>query len=221
MDSYIIQNNGMLIRTDEILKALWKHNIQINGALHIGAHDCEELPFYFALGVQHNDIIWIDAFKTKVDQNIQRNIPNVYHATITDKDDDIVEFNLSNNVQSSSVLQMGTHAVQYPSIVYVHKIEQRTITVPTFYAKNNLDPRKYNFWNFDIQGAELMALKGAASCIQYVDAMYLEVNAEELYKGCGLIGDIDTFLDGHGFTRVLTDITRQGWGDALYIRTRR
>jgi len=211
----------MLIPTEHIVKILRQHNIRITGALHVGAHDCEEFPFYFMLGLQPNDIIWIDAFKTKVYDNMRRNIPNVFHATITDKDDDIVVFNVTNNIQSSSVLPLGTHADEYPDIVYDYKIEQSTITIPTFYDRNRIEPSKYNLWNFDIQGAELMALKGAASCIQYVDAMYLEVNEKELYTGCGLIGDIDAFLEPYGFTRVLTDITPQGWGDALYIKIKR
>jgi hypothetical protein len=45
-----------------------------------------------------------------------------------------------------------------------------------------------------------------------------EVNEKELYKNCGLIGEIDTFLNIYHFKRVLTNITCHGWGDALYIR---
>jgi glutamate synthase domain-containing protein 1 len=83
--------------------------------------------------------------------------------------------------------------------------------------RNNIDASKYNFWNMDIQGAELMALKGAPKSIQYAKAIYLEVNQTEVYKGCGLISDIDTFLLQYNFKRVLTNITPYGWGDALYI----
>ena len=60
-------------------------------------------------------------------------------------------------------------------------------------------------------------LKGATNYLPYAKALYLEVNVKELYKGCGLIDEIDTFLSTYGFKRVLTDITQHGWGDALYI----
>ena len=40
---------------------------------------------------------------------------------------------------------------------------------------------------------------------------------EELYKKCGLITEIDTFLCEYNFKRVLTNMTPHGWGDALYI----
>jgi hypothetical protein len=62
-----------------------------------------------------------------------------------------------------------------------------------------------------------MALKGAIKSIQHAKALYLEVNEKELYKNCGLITEIDTFLSNYNFKRVLTDMTQHGWGDALYI----
>jgi predicted 3-demethylubiquinone-9 3-methyltransferase (glyoxalase superfamily) len=93
----------------------------------------------------------------------------------------------------------------------------KSITIDTFFERNQIDASKFNFWNFDIQGAEFMALKGATRSIQYAKAIYLEVNVKELYKNCGLITEIDTFLAQYKFKRVLTNITRYGWGDALYV----
>ena len=52
-----------------------------------------------------------------------------------------------------------------------------------------------------------MALKGAIQSIKYAEAIYLEVNEKELYRNCGLINEIDTFLSRHNFKRVLTKIT--------------
>jgi len=91
------------------------------------------------------------------------------------------------------------------------------ITVDTFFERNNLDSTNYDFWNFDIQGAELMALQGGIESIKHVKALYLEVNEKELYQKCGLITDIDDFLSKYNFKRVLTSMTCHGWGDALYI----
>jgi FkbM family methyltransferase len=208
----------MLISYKEIHKIFLSKNIHINGSFHVGAHECEELQFYNDyLGLKMEDIIWIDAIPSKVSEAKNRGIPNVYNAVITDKDDEDIVFNVSNNGQSSSVLEFGTHSQEHPSVVYVDKIHQKSITIDTFFERNNMDASKYNFWNFDIQGAELIALKGAIQSIQYVKALYLEVNEKELYKNCGLITDIDTFLAQHNFKRVLTNMTNHGWGDALYI----
>lgn len=202
----------MLISFNEINEILIKYNINISGALHIGAHECEELNFYNQLGLQKEDTIWIEAINSKVLQAKKRGIPNVYNHIITDVDDKDVIFNVSNNVQSSSVLEFGTHSLEHPWVVYIDKIYNKSITIDTFVQRNNIDICKYNFWNFDIQGAELMALKGAIKSIKYAKAIYLEVNEKELYKNCGLINDIDNFLSQYNFIRVLTKMTQHGWG---------
>jgi len=207
----------MVIDFNTIYNILIAKNINIFGAIHVGAHDCEELQFYNKLGLAGENIVWIDALPSKVRETTNRGIKNVYNAVITDTDDKDIVFNVANNVQSSSVLELGTHAYEHPDVVYVDKLYQRSITLDTFFERNNIDPSLYNFWNFDIQGAELMALKGATKSIQYAKAIYLEVNEKELYVNCGLISEVDTFLSKYNFKRVVTSITPHGWGDALYI----
>jgi FkbM family methyltransferase len=209
----------MLIDYNLILNELKKVNVVPSGAFHIGAHECEEMGFYNnTLNIPKDDIIWIDAISEKVNQMKEKGIPNIYQAVITDKDNDIVEFKVSNNVQSSSIFNFKTHSIEHPWVKYVSKFQAKTITIDTFFKENNIDPEKYNFWNFDIQGAELLALKGSSNSIKYANAIYLEVNEKELYEGCGLIKEVDGFLQEKGFTRVLTNMTSHGWGDGLYIR---
>jgi hypothetical protein len=208
----------MLISFDDIQKILSSKNITIGGVFHLGAYECEELNFYNQLNIKDEDIIWIDANPSKVVEAQNRGIPNVYNAVITDKHDGEVLFNISNNGASSSILEFGTHSQEYPDVIYIDKLYQVTTTIDVFFEKNNIDSKKYDFWNFDIQGAELLALKGAVKSIQHAKALYLEVNEKELYKGCGLIGDIDNFLAEYNFIRVATNITQHGWGDALYVR---
>jgi FkbM family methyltransferase len=209
----------MLIKENIIKSILSKYGIQITGALHVGAHECEEMLFYTScLNITQNNVLWLEAMKNKVIENKNRGIPNVYNAVISDKDDEEIIFNISNNGQSSSILEFGTHKVEHPEVKYIEHINMKTITIDTFMKNNNLDPSKYNFWNFDIQGAELLALKGADNAIKYAKAIYLEVNEKELYKGCALIGEIDIYLKEKGFERVLTEMTCHKWGDALYVR---
>ena len=209
----------MILNVDDVYKAFLYNNINITGIFHVGAHECEELLFYNSFGVKNEDIVWIDAVESKVTDATNRGIVNVYNALITDKDDEDIFFNVSNNIESSSILEFGTHSEEHPHVVYIDKLLKRSITVDTFFEKNDLDASKYNFWNFDIQGAELIALKGATKSLQYAKALYLEVNEKELYKGCALIDEIDDFLSKHNFKRVLTKITQHGWGDALYLKS--
>jgi len=207
----------MLISYEEIMNILNKNNISVcgEGGFHIGAHNCEEIPFYNRIGIK--PVLWIDAIPSKVSELKLCGIPNVYHSVITDKDDADVTFHVANNVQSSSVLELGTHLKEHPYVHYVNTLHQKSITIDTFFNRNNIQPSNYTFWNLDIQGAELMALHGATKSLPYAKALYLEVNEKELYKNCGLIQDVDAFLSTYNFQRVLTHMTPHGWGDALYI----
>jgi len=207
----------MLIPISDVIQVLAKHQIVITGVLHIGAHECEELGMYKQMGLEASDVVWVDAIPYKIEEARTRGIPNVYHAVITDRDDEDIVFNITNNVQSSSVLALGTHADHHPWVTYVDHLTQKSTTIQTFLMKNNLNGAHYNMWNLDIQGAELMALRGAGDTIKNVAAMYLEVNETELYKGGALLHELDDFLAPYGFKRVLTTITQYTWGDALYI----
>jgi FkbM family methyltransferase len=209
----------MLIEPSVIQTILKLTKIPLTGVFHVGAHDCEEMSFYNGWGLTPDKIVWIDAIQSKVDQAKNRGIPNVYQAVVTDKDDDTVVFHESNNVQSSSVLNLKTHLQEHPWVHYVKSTPMQTVTVDTFFKRNNLDASNYTFWNIDIQGAELLALKGAEESLKFATALYLEVNEKELYENCALIEDIDTFLLQRGFSRAHTNMTRHGWGDALYIKS--
>jgi hypothetical protein len=208
---------GYCITFNEVNDILLKNNIKITGVMHIGAHECEELHAYNKLGVANEDIIWIEAINEKVIQAKNRNIPNVYNAVITDKDDDDIIFNISNYIQASSVLELGFCSREHPNIVYINQIHLKSITINSFFERNNINENKYNLWNFDIQGAELMALKGATKYIKYAKAIFLEICESELYAHQALLKDIDLYLSQYNFKRVITKFTPFTWGEALYI----
>jgi FkbM family methyltransferase len=208
----------MLISGNRVIELLNKYGITVKGALHIGAHECEELSFYISMGIKRNQIVWIDAMQNKVDEAVKRNIPNVFQAVITDKDDTDITFHVSNNVQSSSILEMGSHSAHHPHIHFVRDIALKTVTIDTFFERQGLDATAYDFWNFDIQGAELLALQGAKNALATPKAIYLEVNSEEVYKGGAIMDQLDAFLAPHGFKRIETYMTPYGWGDALYLK---
>ena len=207
----------MLIPNEKFLSVLLKNKITINGVLHIGAHDCEELPFYKEI-CDAESIIWIDALEFKVNEQKAKGVKNIFCAIISDKDNEEVNFNVSKNYASSSILPFGTHTVEHPHIHYIGYIPSKTVTVDTFFQQNNLDPSKYNVWNIDIQGADLLALKGGVNALKHVNVLYLEVNEKELYKGCANVKEIDDYVSQFGFTRVLTEMTIHGWGDAIYVK---
>ena len=209
----------MIITIEDIFNILSAKKIKLNGCLHVGAHECEELYIYNNLGIKTQDIIWVEAHPKLIDEMKQRGIPdlNLIQALITDKDDDEVILNVANNHKSSSILEFGVHSIQHPGIVFTDKIYQKSITIDTFFERNNMDASTYDFWKFNIKGAELLALQGATKSIKHVKVIYLEVYSTELYKNGALIHDIDAFLAQYNFKRILTNMTQHKWGDAMYI----
>lgn len=206
----------MLISLDFIVK---KYNMNISGILHIGAHKCEELNKYKQHGLTNNKIIWVEG-----NPNLVKFISNMDDTIIiknficcdTDENESIL--NISNNGQSSSILELGTHKKHYPYIKYIDTIKVKNKRIDTMYKEDNIPNTFANFLNIDIQGAELLALKGTGKILHNFDYVYLEVNRDYVYKNCALIKEIDDYLFKFNFKRVETKWTHENWGDALYIK---
>jgi FkbM family methyltransferase len=213
----------MLIEYKEVYKILKQLGKEPRGVFHVGAHECEELEYYTRYGLSDSDIVWIEGNEDIANRMREKGIPNIYTALIDEAERDVT-FNITNNGQSSSILELGTHAIMYPHIQVVEKRQQKTTTIQKLQSTHNIDFTNLNFWNFDIQGAELSALKGSGDLLNYADALYLEVNTNEVYKGCAILDELDDFLMKKGFVRFLLKIYENGrpggdgWGDALYVR---
>ncbi len=203
-----------------------KYNIKPKGVLHVGANVCEEAPIYNALGIY--DVLWVEANKELFDNLKIGFAVNPYegqialNACVSDVEDDTVVFHISNNgSQSSSILELGTHKVAHPEVHYVKDIEMKTERLDKILSEyyTKFKEAKLDFVNIDLQGAELKALKGMGEILHKFKWAYLEVNKEELYKGCALVGEIDEYMLTFGFKRVETKwCGNTGWGDALYIK---
>ena len=197
-----------------------KYKMKIRGIMHIGAHNCEEMEKYNKIGVKKENIIWIEANPYIVQRMKQKDKEiRIIHGLITDKNDDDMFFNVANNGQSSSIYEFGTHSVNHPEVRYIGKLILRSKRMDRVYEENKIEKNFANFLNIDIQGAELLALKGMGELIKEYDYLYLEVNSEEVYKDCGLVTEIDIYLDNYNFKRVETKWWgKAGWGDAFYVR---
>lgn len=190
-------------------------NVKPRLILHVGAHQAEESkPYdkYFNVPV-----IWIEAQSElclKLRKQLNPLTNTIIEACVLDVDDKIVNFNISTNSQSSSVLDFGTHSYDYPDVLVTERLSMKTQKLETILSNRDIP----DFINLDIQGVELKALKGLGDLVNQVDVIYTEVNNKEVYKGCDLIKEIDLFLVGNGFRRICTRWTLgAGWGDALYL----
>jgi len=208
-------NNKMLIDLNYLVK---KYSISFNGILHIGAHECEELPMYENY-ISRQNIVWIEAMKDKVDQcKLKWDNLLIENAVVSDRVEDIT-FNIANNGQSSSMLDFGLHNFHHPHIHYTNTIKVKT--VPTSQIINNYPHLTFNFLNLDIQGAELKALIGMEDYLKTgkVEYIYTEVNSDYVYKNCALVTELDDYLKKFGLLRVETSwCSNYQWGDAFYVK---
>ena len=67
----------------------------------------------------------------------------------------------------------------------------------------------------DVQGAELLVLKGATSLLKSAKAVIVEVSMQPYYEGGVLQPELRDFLRGRGFMEIRRPPDH---GDQLYIR---
>lgn len=208
----------MFIKVKEITETF--PNIPIKGIIHIGAHEAEEYNDYKELGI--DKMVWVEANpdlipyledKFKGDDYIK-----VFNEAIFD-DEKTVSFKISNNLQSSSILNLKEHKNLFPDVYYVKEIETVTKRFDTLCNEQNINVDEYNFLNVDVQGADLNVILSFGDLLDKLDFIYSEVNTVEVYENCHTIDKFDEVMDTKGFKRVMTHIYHGGgWGDALYIK---
>lgn len=204
--------------TIDIKELAKKYSIKSPGVLHIGAHIGQEAPMYQELGMEK--MIFIEANPSIYDQlvgNIAK-YPQAkaIKACVSEKDGESVVFNISSNDgQSSSILELGTHKNLHPEVSYLSSLEMNTSRVDT--VLRGMDMTGVRFLNIDLQGMELPALKSMGNLLYNFEYAYLEVNREQVYVGCAEIEEIDKYLSIFGFVRKETNWVN-GWGDAFYIK---
>ena len=124
----------------------------------------------------------------------------------------------ANDGQSSSLLIPQLHCVQYPGIKFTGTEQVEVITLNDYFNDKVFN---YNLLTLDVQGYELEVLKGSTNILNNVDYILCEVNRAELYQGCPMVEEIDSFLTNYGFKREITSWDGYTWGDALYIKESR
>lgn len=208
----------MLISLDQLVP---RYQIKLEGVLHVGAHECEELGVYEKYGCPRSRQLWIEALPEKAEY-CRKSYPGVrvITAVVSDTADQEVTFKVTNNHQSSSILELAEHLKEHPQVQVVKTFQARTTTLRDIYREHKLAASSFNFLNLDIQGAELLALRGLGDLLNQFTYIYTEVNERELYAGCALFPEITAYLERFGFQLKEFQMTSHGWGDAFYLRSR-
>ncbi len=105
----------------------------------------------------------------------------------------------------------------------IEKYVQDKITVPTTTIKScvqEYDLKRIDLMWMDIQGAELIALRGAGAFLQNIAIINTEVEFFPIYKGQPLFSDIKKFMNENGFRLYTFSTIGKFAGDAMFINTK-
>ena len=119
-----------------------KYNIKFTGILHVGMHEAEEIGEYEKY-ISRNKILWIEAMPDKVKYCLSK-FPSILveNAIISDVEEDVT-FHISNNGQSSSILELGLHKSLHPDVHYINSFKSRSKRLGNIISKYNDIP--FNF----------------------------------------------------------------------------
>ena len=203
---------------------LGKKGFSTKGIIHIGAHLGEEAEYYNELGF--DNVLWIEG-NPNIFVMLQENISKyknqiAFNALLSEKDNALINFYIANNDgHSSSILDFDEKLAQknWNGIAMQEKLELTTIRFETFIKQKDININKYNFLNIDVQGAELIVLKGIAHHIENFDYVILEVNLRKIYKESVLLHQLDCYMLKRSFVRISSSITGIQ-GEALYAKTK-
>jgi FkbM family methyltransferase len=171
------------------------------GVLHLGAHKGQEADIYQWLGKK---VIWIEAIPRIFDQ-LKDNLyfydnQEAYCLLLGDADNVKKSFFISNNDSASSSLfkfSKNTLDGKYFSDTKL-KIKDQIILemskLDSFIKKNDINISEYNHWIIDVQGAELLVLKGAENSLKFCDSLLIEVSKVDIYHGGVLWSELKDWL---------------------------
>ena len=200
--------------------------------VHVGAHLGQERHRYEALG--YRQMLWVEGSQSVHERLAQllaqhmadraaKGLPHVEHrsvcALLTDRDGDeaaLREF--SNDGMSSSIFAATyTLKARWPDLHETGRL-QATRTRSLDGLLDELGFGDVDTLVVDVQGAELLVLRGAVRTLSTVKAVVSEVSTQPLYAGGVLYPELAAFLQAHGF--VSMSVPRRH-GDMLFVHPQR
>ena len=179
------------------------------GILHIGAHRGTEAAVYDWF---NKTVLWIEA-DPNIFEELKMNIKKHYNqraicALLGEKIKSKVPFYVSNNDGAcSSIFKFSDGVINQKlwsdrnfftkNIIYLNMM-----TLDEIIKKNKINIKNYDYWIMDIQGAELLALKGAKESLSFCKSIQIEISKKNYYQNGAKWLDIKNFLELNKFTLI-------------------
>lgn len=203
-------------------------------AVHVGAHVGEEVPAYFRHGF--GGVVVVEA-NPEACAELRRRFGedarvSVIEAAAVDRPGPLA-FHLhtsrTGSVEAASVLPMKELKEIVTTMHTPRTLTVRGARLDDLLGERSIRLDECDLLNLDVQGAELLALRGAPRLLAACRWLIAEVNRREFYEGGAREEDIERFLAQHGFARLAGVYHRyydeQGWfvawGEVLFERNGR
>ena len=200
-------------------------NLNIRGVIHIGGFVGEELASYRQSGLSNTILFEPQKKLYQIIKSKCQNDEQVFNVALGSKSCEQSMFisDRQGGIEhgagaSSSLMKPKKHFTEHPELTFPTTEIVQVRRLDEFLKSQDIDICSYNMLNIDVQGYELEVLKGADTILEYIELMILEVNRDEMYEGCPLVEELDTFLEKYNFKRVHTLWQSISWGDAIYAK---
>jgi FkbM family methyltransferase len=113
----------------------------------------------------------------------------------------VTKLHLSKSADSSSLLPISRRQVElFPSTSEIALLDVSVKRLDSL--SPNWDARNRQLLKLDVQGFELMVLKGATNTLRSCAYVYAECSEVALYDGQALRAEVVSFLEQHGFDQI-------------------
>lgn len=194
---------------------------QIKQVYFVGCHYFEERDWFFNSFPALEKIYLFEplpqVYATLVQNFGKDPRVQIFPFAISDQDG-TAKFNVTNNLQSSSLLDLKLHKDIFP---YVEKSNEVTVVVRSLDSViREYDLPLPDLLYIDVQGAEYQALQGALElALPHAAVVYTEASTIEMYAGAHTLTEVDELMAGVHF-RLLgfqDMLATRVHGDALFI----
>lgn len=195
------------------------------GVIHVGANDGEEFVYYKSMGIKN--LCGFEPLKKPFKQ-FQIDHPDVLKFQLGwGAASGRYGINVTENDKASSILSVvdiegdwREHPVFKDWNMGQWPVVGKEIIEVVEYGKwmkkeQPYNPEDYNFLNMDIQGMELIALRGMGKQLDYFDALVIECSEEPVYVGEEPATEVVDWLKGKGFIQASP---LKLHGDILFLR---
>lgn len=188
--------------------------------VHVGAHLAQEADRYESVGAKK--VLWVEAAPDtyeKLQQSLSQRDPNrrsalqkalflpaTQHLTINAlagaADEGHAEFvRFNNHGASDSIFQLSTQCKEMlPGLHATGEVLRLPFRkLDTIVRDAGVEPSEVDCLVLDVQGAELLVLRGATEILKSIQCLETELSTKPIYEGGVLFDELNAFLEQQQF----------------------